>query len=678
MAVTTSSGKRPKRAAASNGKSAGPATRPPATPAGAGYLARSAKAVRDTLSAAEDLSSFLATAGTLTLDQRRLLVEQAMVLINENYVHLPLKKAMHAVAPEQALRLLAHRLEAATPSTMGPETEFHAEMLRIFASVRDLHTNYLLPRPYATRVAFLPFDVEEYFEAGERRYQVSHLVSGFSHPTFTAGVQLIGWSGVPMERAVAVNADRFPGSNPAARHARGVQFMGQRPLVRSLPPDETWVEVDYVDAAGTARSIRLSWMVLDTSAPANAVDPDSPSPAAASLGVDVEMDLVNVAKRYLFAPQVVAATATPPRLTTRPAEGDTDVPTSMSGVLRARSVTTSHGPVGHLRIFSFNVSDPGAFVDEVERLIGLLPPTMLIIDVRGNGGGHIYASEGLLQLFTPQPITPEPTQFIVSPLNRRLCFRHRTNAAGIDLGPWFPSIDQAVETSATYSSGFPITPTAFANGRGQRYRGRVLLVTDARCYSATDIFSAGFQDHGIGPVLGVDANTGAGGANVWTHELLKQLLELPAPVDKTSPYKPLPAGAAMRVAIRRTLRVGARAGTPVEDLGVQPDSRWNLTRNDLLNGNTDLIEHAAGLLAAMPLRRLDPVAGSVAGGMRPVTLTTAAIDRVDVYVGAGRPFASLDVSDGTTTVNLPATAASVRFEGRTGGALVVSARLTLA
>ncbi|MFD2350607.1 hypothetical protein ACFSTC_16675 [Nonomuraea ferruginea] len=81
-----------------------------------------------------------------------------------------------------------------------------------------------------------------------------------------------------------------------------------------------------------------------------------------------------------------------------------------------------------------------------------------------------------------------------------------------------------------------------------------MLITDARCYSATDIFAAGFQDHGIGPVLGVDDNTGAGGANVWTHELLKLLLELPSPAPG-SPYRPLPGGAGMRVSVRRTLRV---------------------------------------------------------------------------------------------------------------------------
>jgi len=96
-----------------------------------------------------------------------------------------------------------------------------------------------------------------------------------------------------------------------------------------------------------------------------------------------------------------------------------------------------------------------------------------------------------------------------------------------------------------------------------------LLVTSARCYSTTDFFAAGFQDHGIGLILGVDSNTGAGGANVWTHALLCRLFA--ASDSPPSPFQTLPNEAGMSVAIRRSLRVGPRAGTEVEDLGVTPD-----------------------------------------------------------------------------------------------------------
>jgi len=134
-------------------------------------------------------------------------------------------------------------------------------------------------------------------------------------------------------------------------------------------------------------------------------------------------------------------------------------------------------------------------------------------------------------------------------------------------------MERAVETGSTFSTSFPITSPDACNAIGQRYFGPVVLITSARCYSTTDIFSAGFQDHAIGKILGVDGNTGAGGANVWEHPLLGRLFSAagtsPKPLPD-SPIKPLPKGANMRVAIRRTLRVGAQAGTELEDLGIVP------------------------------------------------------------------------------------------------------------
>jgi C-terminal processing protease CtpA/Prc len=134
-------------------------------------------------------------------------------------------------------------------------------------------------------------------------------------------------------------------------------------------------------------------------------------------------------------------------------------------------------------------------------------------------------------------------------------------------------------------------------------------VSDALCYSATDLFAAGFQDHQIGPVLGVDPNTGAGGANVWEYGDLRDNL-----VGTRYELKNLPSNSNMRVAIRRNVRVGDRAGTPVEDLGIIPDILYDMSRRDLLEENVDLIKKASEILAGMPVRQLEAALSDQGGG----------------------------------------------------------------
>src|SRR5207237_6542864 len=100
----------------------------------------------------------------LTRRERLRIVDQALLLLEMNYVHLPLKQAMHAINPIQRLKLLKFRLE-----TKGSELEdgmqFHRRLLEIFSSLRDLHTLYLLPTPFRDQIAFLPFLIEQYFES---------------------------------------------------------------------------------------------------------------------------------------------------------------------------------------------------------------------------------------------------------------------------------------------------------------------------------------------------------------------------------------------------------------------------------------------------------------------------------------------------------------------------------
>jgi hypothetical protein len=164
---------------------------------------------------------------------------------------------------------------------------------------------------------------------------------------------------------------------------------------------------------------------------------------------------------------------------------------------------------------------------------------------------------------------------------------------------------------------------------------------------------------------------------VWTHGLLWNLLATPTS-ESDSPYQLLPKQANLRVAIRRSLRVGDHAGTPLEDLGVVPDERHQMTRNDVLSGNVDLLAKAGQLLAAMTVHKLQVTATAAAGALD-LELAVTNVDFVDIYVN-GRPRASVDTAGGTASVSIPdvPNARLVRAEGFSGGELVAAQTLEVA
>lgn len=634
-------------------------------PEGARFLEETRQPVSPELVATtQDLKTCLRTWGELTLEDRKTMVEQALVLLERNYVHLPLKRAMHAVDPVQRLKLLQHRLEEARAGELPPEIEFHNEMARIFTSLRDLHTTYRLPSPFKQKTAWLPFLIEECWEHGRRKYLVTRVVADAGPPTFEKGVEVLHWNGIPIDRAIAQNAERRAGGNEAARYARGLDSLTIRPLVDGLPPDEDWVTLRYIDLEGNVREWTQDWLVFEPGRSINSLDPESLVSEATALGLDAHTDDIQEAKKVLFAGRVLseerhAAEAGRPRPISNTADGLT---TYLPTVFRARKVVTKYGTFGYIRIFSFNVRDAGAFVDEFVRLAQQLPDDGLIIDVRGNAGGLIHAAERLLQVLSPRHIEPERAQFINSPLNLQICRNHAPSSlfTDLDLGPWTESIARSVETGATYSLGYSITPEEACNDVGQQYYGPVLLVTDALCYSATDIFAAGFQDHRIGPILGVSTNTGAGGANVWSHRVLGELIRPPGAVspEMPSPYAPLPGGADLRVAIRRTVRVGYEAGSVVEDLGITPDHYHRMTRRDLLEDNQDLIVEATRILASRKPHLIRVTFVPTEGALPQADVVTRNITRLDVVVN-GRPLRSFDVREDATSIRLQEIAGDV-------------------
>ena len=84
----------------------------------------------------------------------------------------------------------------------------------------------------------------------------------------------------------------------------------------------------------------------------------------------------------------------------------------------------------------------------------------------------------------------------------------------LDVDSWTPTIDQGTRLNEEYSTTFSF---ASANKIGRVYPGPSVLIVDALTYSTADMFTAGFQDHAIGPVICTDENIGAGGANNWQY-----------------------------------------------------------------------------------------------------------------------------------------------------------------
>ncbi|HKP03434.1 MAG TPA: S41 family peptidase [Chthoniobacterales bacterium] len=630
------------------------------------------------------LADYRSTVIPLTSKERELLIDQALDILDKVYAHLPLKRALHANDPIQSLRLL--RLRQAGLD----ERAFHSALMDVFLGLRDLHTNYILPTGYAQKFAFLPFRVEEYYEQGGvapnpdttariRNYIVSWVSPVNTVSSLKEGMIVTHWNGSPIDLAVARNGNREAGSNSDARRAQGIEALTLRWLGMSLPPDEDWVNLTYTNGTKTYES-RFDWEVIDAfDRVALLAGLNDAVGASLALGLDLNRVLLDRVRKLVFDPQAVfveeeatthlegSAAAAPV-----PAPARSAVSVFPEVFPRFGEVKTPSGTVAYIRLKSFapNSEDSNVVdrvVAEMGRILATLPQTGLILDVRGNGGGYINIGERILQMLTPWEITPEPFHFLATPLTLTMA----TPENGLDA--WNETIVQGLESGASFSQGFPLTDPKACNELGQMYQGPVVLVTDALCYSTTDIFSAGFQDHQIGTILGCHASTGAGGANVWDAGFLQRLA-----IKPTNPFVPLPQGAGMRVAARRCTRVGNRSGSPVEDYGVVPDVRYYITKTDVVGNNEDLIAACAKILAGLPKQtlRLSPAAASP---LRQFTAQCSNIDRLDVFLN-DRPVASQNVMADSLTVDLPTPAprgSNLRANGYRTGELVVSTRLQI-
>jgi hypothetical protein len=318
--------------------------------------------------------------------------------------------------------------------------------------------------------------------------------------------------------------------------------------------------------------------------------------------------------------------------------------------LTARKVDTSSGRFGYLRIWSFDVNDDQEFIEAAVKLLAGLPNRGLIIDLRDNPGGLIWAAERMLQLFTPNPIAPTKFGMRATSLTNAMAAA-RFNQS--ELGPWSDSIAGAPATGEPYSTHLPITSVEQCNNLGQHYGGPVVVIVNANTYSSGDLFAAGIVDNHIAPVVCIGQATGAGGANVWTSDDLSAAMKAAG-----IPLPALASGANFTMALRRAIRSGDAEGTLIEDTGIagQP---YSMTLRDIFQGNKDLIDFCGKILSAQPSTQLQAVKSG-----RSLKITTAGLDQIDIFAdghptGAGLPLKG----NGTVRIPIPKGAGSIEVVG---------------
>lgn len=523
------------------------------------------------------LEEALAGLPAPSLDEQRAILDIAARLLADHYAHLPQKLANHGIDAPRRIRalhsLLPHLASAAS---------FHAELANGFADLRDLHTHYELPQSFADQVATLPFLAGRVWDGGQERIVVTRVIPGCAPDGFVPGVELLSWSGVAIGRALERLALRSGGANPAAGRARALSTLTRRALIKQAAPDEAWVEVGYRDLAGDRQVARFAWRV--------GTPPDA---AFASHGAahDLSQDHAGeVLRRHRDAQFPDPA----------PPDGyplETPVACAVPQVSAWRGLLGGRA-FGHVRVHSFAMQQAGPFLQGMSTLLQSLPQDGLILDVRDNPGGLVPAAERLLQLFTNRPVTPMLMQFLATAANLALCQRQRPgspdHAPGFpDLSPWVAGLEDAMAHGRPWADGPAMTDMPPPDPQGYVYPGRIVLLTSALCYSACDFFVAGFRDNGIGPILGVDDCTGAGGANVLSYANLMALRGTP---------DILPMGVGLRLSLRRAIRSGPQAGDaiglPLEEGGITPDRLHRPTLDDVLNLDVDLIGRAVSLLRA--------------------------------------------------------------------------------
>lgn len=516
----------------------------------------------------------------LTAEDKLIMAEQAQIFLRDLYVHRFEKIDFYPESedPVPAIAEVVNNVDSLTT------TELEEAIYNIFVSQRDLHLNYIFPAPHNSFRSFLPLTFTR-TESRDDFFEVR--INAVDEETFRSfapdqripevGDRVVSYDHLPIAKAVDRQLATAQGANRFGGFTRALGQMTFVSHLLHLVPEENEVTMTLVSGKGRRSdfyTITLPWVV---EVPTTSLSTSEFSSSNSSQKIDI-VERLNEGKD-LWQDEFNKF------VSSRGLKPESSYPSNPSNepALTWGVIDNQHGSFGYFNLSSFSPNSGTDFtINEIQRIIfeEFSETDGLIFDVRNNGGGSIVLADRLSQLFSRDEAQVISARLLNSDLNRTI-FNASTLGPLLGSG-WSDAINAVEGSDSIHTDIIPFTSDTDANDLGQSYYKPVAVLANARSYSATDLFTCSMRDNSAALVYGEDPLTGAGGANVITHDLFNDL----GPVE----FVDLPGDHAMRVSWRQSIRFGRSEGQVIEDFGCEADVNVSQTQNDLLNGGEDQIE----------------------------------------------------------------------------------------
>lgn len=505
-----------------------------------------------------------------SLEQKKLVLEQARLILEQIYVHQAIKTKDYGDVANPTPALNKIESQIANLSTEN----FHRQLSDIFYRLRDLHTLYFLPKPFACYQSFLPFELEEVTATnGKKVIAVSDVgddpdvLKNMPKPfNIKVGDVITKIDGLNIEEAIKNRLPRSLGANPSASRRNAIKDLKFIQHNLEFLPKKDSAQLEFVNAQGKNYKTEIPWMTwTDWNCVAESQTPEYlTAPAFRVKSFDHKIKIKPSKTKGSSVAKID--------------EGHTDEP-----VLYWHINRSVYGNFGYIELSSFT---PDVFtIEEVIAKVKeiLLQDVMkntdgLMIEMRANTGGQLPLAERLIQFFSPKELEPEKFYLKTSPAN--LFYMNTILSAD----PFTTAINSADAQGKAFTAMLPITPKERLNDLGQIYFKPIAVFTSSTCYSACETFSSLMQDNKLGTIFGEDSTTGGGGANTFG---LNQLLADFNRGADTGPFKKLPYGQDITFAWRESVRGGLNVGKHIEDAGVKSDRISAPAMSDLFNSTND-------------------------------------------------------------------------------------------